>query len=270
MNTQSTDELTDLLSPEFMDIVLKSCDLSRNDIQCAFAGGSVVQGWGNEDSDIDIYLLAYDLPRGYSLEEVHDTRFADGGIPVSSLNIKGRKIDVEIWTVYQAEQVLGLVEMPESERSSSALEGLSYFELDFLEKLGHGLSVFGHGEVAAYKHRLVESAWTEMLLEQALILSDIYLEDAVGQLESSDLISSVLSAKLAFGHSVDAIAISSGLIGRSPKWRARRMNLADSRILSPDEYWQIETMQNYDPKNPAEWVRRVVSISRRVSATVEI
>lgn len=270
MNTNFTDELTDLFSLEFMDTVLMSCNLSRNNIQCAFAGGSVVQGWGNVDSDIDIYLLLHDLPQGYSLEDVHETRSAEGGIPVSSLNIEGRKIDVEIWTTRQVEQVFALVERPGEERSSSALEGLSYFELDFLEKLGHGLPIFGHVEVAAYKHRLAESAWIEMLLDQALVLSDIYLEDAVGQLESLDFISSVLSAKLAFGYSVDAITISSGIIGRSPKWRARRMKLANSRILSSDEYWRIETMLDYDPNNPADWVRKVISISRRISATVGV
>lgn len=270
MSNPHADELEVLLSDESLAQVLISCKIDRKSVRFGFAGGSIVQGWGNEDSDVDLYLVVDQLEPGYELEEVHDTRHAAGSIPVACLDLPGRRADVEVWTIQQVEQVLGLVGGQNDQRSSSALEGLSYFELDFLEKLGHGQAVFGPEEVSERQEQLRNSAWHGMLTEQALLLSDIYLEDAVGQLESSDVISSVLSAKLAFGHSVDAVAVSSGLIGRSPKWRARRVQLADSDVLPFEEYWNIETMQNYAPERPGDWVRHVVSVCRRISAKVAV
>jgi hypothetical protein len=54
------------------------------------------------------------------------------------------------------------------------------------------------------------------------------------------------------------------------KWRARRMRDAAPGALSFDQYWSMETMQDLDPADPGNWVRRTISWCKATAMEIEI
>ncbi|UTT39882.1 hypothetical protein NMP99_00755 [Glutamicibacter mishrai] len=264
-------ELIDkILAADSLSEYLLLCNIDSDSCIGSFAAGSIIQGWGNRDSDIDIYLIVESLPPDYSLDDVHTSRGIQGDVHVTSKELFGRKTDIEVWTIDQVMSVLDKMNVGESEYSSSLLLGFNYFELDFMEKLNHGRAIAGSLTVDQLKRKLKSSAWRDLLIEQALHLSDIYLEDALGQLDASDLRSAILSAKLAFGHSVDAVCINSGQIGHSPKWRAKRMETISDSCMSFEDYWAIETMASYSPEQGERWATEVIRMCRKISANIPV
>jgi hypothetical protein len=239
-------------------------------VRTVFTAGSLVQGWGNVDSDVDLYVVCRQPAATPFFADLHMTRLAPPGIPVGVLIAVGRECDIELWTDDQVDQVLSKVTSAEQARSTSLLEGFSYFELDFLEKLSHGLPLLGADEFYGLRRRIEDSAWKNIQTCQALALADIYLADALGQLESGDEVSAVLSTKLAFGHAADAACYARGEYGRNPKWRARRIRQAANPVLPFDRYWAVESMAGYDDEDKASWILGTVALCRDISTATPV
>jgi hypothetical protein len=253
-----------------LDDLLRRLEVDPDRVAAAFVAGSLVLGWANVDSDIDVYLLCAEPVTPPAFTDVHTTRLSRPGVPVGGLTVLGRDCDVEVWTLAQVDELVGLLTLAGQARSSSLLEGFSHFELDFVEKVSHGVPLRGAAVVARVRAAVRASAWENLLVARALDLSDIYLVDALGQADSGDPRSAVLSVKLAFGHCVDAVCAGHGSYGRSPKWRARRLASVAAAELPFEEYWRIETMAGYDDADPGRWVRDVLAVCRRISAAVPV
>jgi hypothetical protein len=239
-------------------------------VQAVFVAGSLVQGWGNVDSDLDVYLICTRPTTPAAFTDVHTTRLSSPEVPVGGLPALGRDCDIEVWTGAQVEELLAQLSPERRARSSSMLEGFSHFELDFLEKVSYGIPLSGTRAVERIQRAVRDSVWQDSLISRALDLSDIYLTDALGQLDSGDTVSAVLSGKLAFGYSVDAVACAAGQYGRSPKWRGRRLCQIDSPLLPFEVYWSVETMAGYDDRDRGRWVLGVVALCRKISATIPV
>ena len=96
------------------------------------------------------------------------------------------------------------------------------------------------------------------------------VEDSLGQLESGDLHSAVLSARRALGHTVDALLEERGQYGSQlSKWRPRRFQAANPASLPFAKYWELETMQGFDPDNPSKWVNEVLTLCQDLSMKIQ-
>ncbi|MEV4556222.1 nucleotidyltransferase domain-containing protein [Kitasatospora sp. NPDC049285] len=231
-----------------------------------YVSGSVARGWGNEDSDLDIYVVTADPWTG-GAESTAPVVLEPNAVPVAATRVGRMRWEIEYWTESQADQLVRKVSWASFDRQLGAAEpaaALLPCELNFLERLPYAVPLTGEDWLAARRADVASSALASFAASHQLQQAEAFLEDAIGQLNAADLHSSVLSAKMAFGHSVDALLASHGEVGRSWKWRARRFQEVRQDVLAFDEYWGLETMRSYDPDNPSRWVEEVVRTCRKI------
>lgn len=236
---------------------------------CVYAAGSLVRGWGNETSDLDLYVVT-PTPFAGAGADFHPVALEPDRIPVAVPRFGALRGDVEYWTTGQYEQLMEKISWAEyrSERDTGAT--VSQFERDCLVKLGHAIALDGEDWLAERQRTLAGSAFGRTIAARSLDLADTFAEDALGQLSSGDPESAVLTAKLAFGYAADALLAHHGEFGTTAKWRSRKYRAAAPEALPFDQYWDIETMRDYDPAAPGRWIEHVIGCVRRVSMEVEV
>jgi hypothetical protein len=178
--------------------------------------------------------------------------------------------DVRYWTDGQVDALLAKVSARAFAEARGDGNQLTAKEMNLLERLTFAVADTGGEWLDRRRGQVTGSAFRPFLMVRALNLSDSRVEDAVGQLAADDLDSAVLSARAAFDYSVDALIAFHGDHGHGEKWRARRFRSVSSPTLSFDDYWRTTTMRGYDPRDPAGWVRQVLTVCQRIAMEVSI
>lgn len=243
--------------------------LLPTDVECAFASGSVVRGWGNQTSDLDIYVVS---PEPWTGARV-DTAPVSLDPPTVSVNafyVDEQRWDVEYWQTRQVRDLFAKVSWAEYDEGGIGAYALGRHEVDFLERIAYAVPLHGPDWLDARKKDLRECAFRTALVGQRLNFADIFIEDAVGQMQAHDYDSAVLSARMALGNAIDALTASYGELGQSTKWRARRLRAVEQDIVPFEDYWRVETMQGFDPADPAKWVREAIEMCQRIAVEVQI
>lgn len=248
---------------------LRKHQIRPTDTVAIFVSGSMVRGWGNETSDLDVHVItgqAYESSVG---ENVH-VALEPHTLQYERIFVNGRRWDIEYWSQGQVDQLLGKVSWESYEDPDAPWSTASQAEMGMLERLPYAVEADGAGWLERVQRQLTESAHRTILVAASLRDADGLIEDAVGQLNAGDYHSAVLAARMAFAHIVDALQASLGQFGSSwPKWRARRMSLVESPALTFEQYWQVERMATYRDEDPAAWITETLETCRRISMDLD-
>ncbi|SEB99118.1 hypothetical protein SAMN05428945_1729 [Streptomyces sp. 2224.1] len=249
---------------------LRRKGLAPDDPVAVVVVGSVTRGWAHAASDFDLYVLTgapCRMPGARTVavplhpDTVTSVDFTDGG----------RRYEVTYWTDAQVGQMLEKVTWDAFDSDESSLRILTSNEELFLERLSGGVALTGADWLKRRAEQLHDSAYRAFVATRSLSEADGKVEQALGMLETGDTHSAVLAAKVAFQQATDALLDSHGVYGtHTPKWRARRVQDARLDALPFERYWALETMADFDPQRPEEWVRRTVEFCKDLSLEVEI
>jgi hypothetical protein len=234
---------------------------------CIFQAGSIVRGWGNPTSDVDLYVIVDDV---WSRCGVEGAPMAIGADTFYSLQtyVEGTRWDIKCLTDKQVDTVLAKVTHEAFQNAVGEGVQLDYQETILLEWLRHGVALEDEEWLNRRAGQLKASAFGTVLVQRGLNYADSRVEDAVGQMSVGDLESAVLSARAALEYAVDALLASHAEYGQNAKWRANRFRAVDQSVLSFADYWVLETMQTFDPADPAAWVNEVLPVCRKISMEV--
>jgi hypothetical protein len=250
--------------------VLVERGLLPDDALSVFVVGSMARGWATEASDVDLVVVTRDRFEGGDKAYSLDVPLRPGSLPTIAFDHDGRRWEIRYWLDDQVDQLFDKVSWDTFDADHKVGDRLVEAEQLFLERLVSCVPVIGDDWVLRRREQLGESAFRSLLVMQGLTKVDAKTRTALGQLAAGDIESAVLSARDAFGWAMDALLDGHGEHGALVKWRARRFRAAEPTLLSFDEYWALETMRDYDPADPGEWIRRVVVLCKRVSMEVEI
>lgn len=258
--------------PPYSEVVgqLQHLELLPETMICAFATGSLVRGWGNATSDLDVVVIS-EQPWTSTTGATTPVLLDPPALQWEHTRLGDLPLEVEYWTVAQLDECLGKFAPADKPVGAKPWVGLSHDERSFLERIPYGRPLAGDAHVEHYRQQFFASTFTHSFLCSSFDTMDGFVEDAIGQAEAGDVRSAVLSVRLAFGHCIDALLADAGQYGsRWPKWQARRFAEARQSIVSDEEYWGVQTMADYDPADPAAWVSRVARICQRVATHVTI
>lgn len=238
--------------------------------RCAiYAAGSLVRGWGNGKSDLDIYLIT-EVPWQGGVVSLDRIWAPPGVLPVQAFYWDGRRWDVEHWLDSQVDEVLRFLSWERFEAGEAKGATLTDAEIALIHRLGTCEVIEGSDWIKQRHQEFDRSAVKSVLAAQALYRLDLCTEDAIGMLEAGDAMSAVLAARQALGFAVDALMAVNGEFERSPKWRAKRMLTATPDGISFEDYWSLETMNNYDPRNPDLWINDAMGFCQRIAEMIEL
>jgi hypothetical protein len=249
---------------------LRSRSLVPASCQSAFVAGSAARGWANNASDYDIWFVSSQPWEGRTGTELR-VPLDPPSVPTETTYSGGRRWELKYWLDAQVGQMLAKVSWDQYERGLVAGELLGETEEVFLDHLVTAVPLSGADWLRRRCRELNASAFRAFVVTRSLAWSDDGIEDAIGQLAQGDLESAVLSARKAFGHTIDALLESHGEYGYyAPKWRARRFRQVNPGIISFADYWDIETMRDLDPSAPGKWVEKVIAVCRNMTMDIEV
>jgi len=242
--------------------------LVPDDQQAVYLAGSLVRGWGNATSDLDVYIVTGDPWQGEATAKAK-VSVAPGTIPIRAFYVGDRRWDVEYWSDRQVDELRESLSWEAFEATPSG-GNLTTTEILFVDRLAYCETVTGAEWVLSRRRQFSDSAVRAIVASQSLYELDTFTEDAVGMLANGDADSAVLAARHAFSYAVDALLASHGELEIQGKWRARRMQAVQPPELSFDEYWEVETMRSFDRRAPQDWVNQVLKVCQRIVEKVQL
>jgi hypothetical protein len=234
-----------------------------------YLAGSLIRGWGNDTSDLDVYVVTDSLWRG-DVTTSSPVSISPGAVPVNAFYVADRRWDVEYWSDRQVDELLDSLSWEAFDAGRSPGGSLTSTEVAFVHRLAYHAVVEGEEWIDRRRRQFDGSAIRTVVAAQNLYWLDHLTEDAVGMRRNADLESAVIAARLALGLAVDALLASHGELETQAKWRARRMRAVLPPEVPFDEYWDLETMRSYDRDAPEKWVDEALRFCQRIVAMVQL
>lgn len=239
------------------------------DTVCVFASGSLVSGWGHSASDVDLYIVS-GSPAAITSTTTTNRGFNGQQFPlVIAYSSDAVRYDIEYWTVGQVGALLEVVSGP-GDRDLERADRFGYSEIDCFFRLSIGVALTGDAWLHAIKERINKSNLSVVLARVEFDEADSLAEDAAGMLSAGDQHSALLAAKMAFGHAVDGYLFGRGSFSPAAKWRYRKLSELPDTALSPDIFWDLETMKDLDPNDVRPWIEQVLRTCQCLTMEVDL
>ncbi|HST47022.1 hypothetical protein [Jatrophihabitans sp.] len=239
-------------------------------MKAAMLAGSSARGWHDARSDFDVYLVT-DRPWSSEGTRSFTVPLEPSTVGTESFYVGSRRWEISYWLDTQVGQLIEKVSWEAFRSDLMAGDALTAREETFLSRLSSAVALEGEDWIRQRKAELHDSAFRSFLVARSLGFADGCVEDALGQLESGSAEGATLAARQAFHHAIDALLEAKGEYGSAvQKWLPYRVRAAQPLHISFAEYWAVETMQTYDPADPARWINEVLTLCQDISMKIEV
>ncbi|MEV0195761.1 nucleotidyltransferase domain-containing protein [Nonomuraea sp. NPDC050691] len=255
--------------PDFAELARSYPELA--DATCVFLSGSVTQGWGNETSDIDVFVVTkepFDTEKSELLfiEQRVSTKDPVAWIAVGQLG--AFRADIEIWHEAQVEELLKRFERDGSGHYRGYNGPFGFAERELFYRLTIGVPLCGEGWWSEKREAILGSDYRLWLAEEVKNAVENRLEDATGMLKAGDHESAVLAGYETLTKSLMALLATYGDFSQQQKWLYRRMQKYAPAEVSVEDAWKALSMAGcYEA--PDEWVRKTTDLASRLILAVE-
>lgn len=249
--------------------VLRDGGLLPGDTLAALLVGSAARNRSHQASDIDVLVATEQTPGAGTLRL---TRSRAGDYLVGAVaEFGGRTVEVHYWSQPQVDALLAAASWEAFDDPLPGAEAFSVKERQFVDRLSTAQVLTGAPWHQVCHALLNDSAFGPLGIRYSLDAADAVLGKARGLLRSGDIQAAVLAAKDVFDHTVDALLLGAGELGPLRKWRARQFHDAAPRLpIDFDTYWALETMRDFDPRDPGDWVGRVAAFLHTTALYTEL
>lgn len=220
--------------------------------------GSTAAGWGNVQSDVDLYAFAdsaLDIPP----DETSESWVASDKSGVEWVNWMGRYQDVlcdlEVWPVKALEQVLA----PYMDGGEPEFCGLSHDMQDFLYRMAVAVPLKNDSFFSSARSVIEQSSYPRPLARSLKALAENRMVDVGGQLDSGDARSARWTATNEVAAvTADICLLLAGDLCRRPKWLMRRLAATPGCGITVDEYRDVVLGGPQPGESDGEYAMRVV------------
>lgn len=232
-----------------------------------WAAGSVVQGWGHANSDLDLYVVT-DEPieideKLESFERHVSTR--DPVIHIVLGEFGPFRADIEVWRQEQIDEIIGRFAGDTPNQEAPELDKT---EQDLLYRLASGRPLHGEDWWRRRREAITGSKYGLWLAENRKLIAETFLEDVGGLLISDDVQTAVLAAQEAFVGSLEAVLAVHGDYSVNRKWLYRRCVAVQPPEITVEQAWAVLTMDGAG-ENPRGWAESTARLAQRLLLSVE-
>ncbi|MBU7048146.1 MAG: hypothetical protein HXS54_17055 [Theionarchaea archaeon] len=212
--------------------------------ETAFLTGSLVEGFGNALSDLDILVIVYNKS-DYTVSPPE--------------NPMQKRVDVEV--LEHAEVDSAVYHLSTMDITGKGFPGImKEDELTVLHRLCIGIPFFNLENA----YTIQKSIDCTYLAKYITIYFQAHfrrmVEDAVGALQSEDFGTAFFNARSAFEYAVDAYLAFHGETNIRGKWRTKKLLKHDPSLM--EKYWKFEAPHvAYTPEAIAEYTKEVIRFS---------
>ncbi len=230
-----------------------------------FLCGSLIEGLGNEQSDVDLYLLT--SRRDITFNSLNDVILLVGPCLV----------EVRVKQYSAVEALVGrAVEWSRQPRDARAAFDFSEEERKFLHRLRSGRPLYGGDDFERLQGRLNLVDLARHRLDWACHLARNLQIDLAGLRSEGDAYTMLFAAQELLGHTIDGLLAGHGYTNPAWKWRVRQLAaLPDdweqdlpgrhTGLSAPDRYLSLHRPPaDAEPRAILEYGLRIVAFSRCV------
>ncbi|MEV7619449.1 hypothetical protein AB0N59_04840 [Microbacterium sp. NPDC089321] len=220
--TENIDFTDELVSRDLLDLLPDTISATS----VVFAGGSLVEGFGNSTSDVDLIAIHPDdeKVRGHGGVRMDDT-------VVLTSRYRGRRVDIELVKAGTFERTVELLTAHDEDRRR-VLEIPREF-LTTLNSLRIGIPLAQKARFYEIRDSFPWRSLLRMIADDADRQYQATSEDAIGAIRCGDAGTAMLSSRAALGHAIDAFIAAAGHSNTRRKWRIRKMEaLGETDLLN--------------------------------------
>ncbi|EEI78988.1 Uncharacterised protein [Corynebacterium striatum] len=210
----------------------------------AFLGGSLVEGWGNSTSDIDVLVLLNSIQDISQLKkslpdvlQPQDSWVDQGESLIVSSVFGSRRSDIEVHALEGVERAYS--RLLDSAEPANFPNLVSQGELELFRDLVIGIPVIGEANFTSLKNTVDNRVLCRSIRRRSEYQASAHLEDLQGALDSGNVVSALLTSRSSLGSSVDAWIAYKGHSNPKEKWRGTKLlDLEEREMLA--RYLELE------------------------------
>jgi hypothetical protein len=202
-------------------------------VSTAYVSGSLLDGFGNRGSDVDVFVITDEKPRS-------PTVYADE-FSITVDFAASRRIDYEYWSPRRVE---ALAEKQRSiDLSGDFSPVLQFAERSFIHRIKIGAPILNPPVFERLRGGFDFARFQQYLVRDSIKQLDNALDDLCGLLEDEEWDVALFRARDVLGFAVDVWTAHRGITNPSPKWRLKKLRAlppeeASQRVL--DHYLQLQ------------------------------
>lgn len=233
------------------DQLLSLMQLEEGDI--AYVSGSVIEGFGNPHSDLDLFVLKP------TIDHV-EAQFIYARYRIQIQIIQNKRFDVEYHRFADLEALLKLARDFNVDNLNH-MESLDPKTIDFLHRLRIALPLYGEKELRSAQTSIHVENLCASLKNWRIRSYNAHLMDCTGMLAIGDLDTAVLWARQTLCDAVDVCLAVHLDTNPTEKWRSRKIerNFGKDSELYKDYHrlmWQEVTIENREA-----YIRQLLSFA---------
>lgn len=253
---------------EVVEQARESLHLTAGDALCIC--GSLIEGLGNEKSDLDLILIT-------NRQNIPFTSLTDVALIVGQCII-----DVHVVGSSELEELLTRFnQWSEQPRQLRLAKGFTIADRKLLHRLQSGRALYGADDFLRFQGLIGKSDLSRYKLDWACYFSSTIQVDLAGLRSDGDQYSMLFAAQELLGHAVDALLARYGYTNPGRQWRTRllaelpetwEMDLPGRRTgkSARDIYVSLHRApQSITPHTILEYALRIVAFSRRLLPAIE-
>lgn len=191
-----------------------------------FVSGSLIEGFGNEGSDIDVYLISKEEPLLDPQLKVKDN------VMGHLYSIPGYTFPIDV--IYISEQkFMHFLHEFNYKLLNNTLDLNETRNIELIHRLHVGVPLQNQERFQFAQESIDIQLFCQRISTVYLKYSENRHEDAVGALESEDMLTAFLAARISLEKSVDALLCICGETNTKDKWLFRRL----TKHFSAKEEW---------------------------------
>ncbi|MBG9792694.1 hypothetical protein ABD76_09390 [Paenibacillus dendritiformis] len=179
------------------DEILKNIKYTNNDF--VFASGSLIQGIGNNKSDLDLFVVTESID---SLKGEQSIEYDNNYFMISFARIDGIDCDIEYWSLYVVEELLDQLESIDfNDTNKRSLHQLNVRGGDFnsitsfLHRFITSTAIYNHDLYNSYKNKVNLKNYYRLMTRWYVNLVDNAYDDIIGNFEKGEYAASLIIAK---------------------------------------------------------------------------
>lgn len=224
--------------------VVKDLNIVENtNIIYAYLAGSIMEGFGNDSSDIDVFVICKNLDELKLLKQVpSETILEVGDTIVRNITVDSIRYDFEYYTIENFESTVRKINKLNF-NTDKHIEILSNNSIDLIHRLKFANPIVNIEEFNEFKKNIKFKNLNKYLVVKIMEKYDGYLEDLEGALSSKDWGTAYTLIKLILKTGMNAYLASYGETNPGEKWIYRKLlrfaeNNNDKDIIK--EYFAFE------------------------------
>lgn len=226
-----------------------------------FVGGSLVEGFGNSMSDIDVISLGDSIPNN---ESFPSSQSIGEGHAIEVSTFEGTRVDTEITSQSKVEDLIASV--GEGVRHPASI---SYDDATLMNNIFVGLPIFRVKDASEWRSSLDWASWRDSLLRKCNLLYRGASEDTQGAIDSSNWWLAYYSSLQALDASVDALLIAAGSMSVRGKWRMDYFSKFEMDEIGR-EYWKLIALSGDSPEEVLQTAKRRLLVAQRWSYDAQL